>query len=113
MRSVIVDLVGDTAWRGAAQQHGASYIGLHANAWADTGTCEALIIDGRGSFDRGLELMSSLAFQATLRVFITERELPGEHQRAYLAGATRVVVMAMGEGFHMALLGELSKPRES
>ena len=68
---------------------------------------------GRGCFERGLTLIAGAVPRSTAqtRVLVTERELPGDHQRAYLAGATRVVVMGRAEGGHLALLQDLSIER--
>ncbi len=113
MRSFIVDLAGDPAWRAAARSHGAEYVGLSANPWTTGEACGLLVVDGRGCFERGLTLIAGAVPRSTAqtRVLVTERELPGDHQRAYLAGATRVVVMGRAEGGHLALLQDLSIER--
>jgi hypothetical protein len=113
MRSFIVDLAGDPAWNAAASSHGAQYVLLSADPWAAREGCDLLIVDGRGRFERGMKLIASAVPHATARVLVTERELPSDHQQAYLAGATRVIVMGEAEGGHAALLSDLYPQRRS
>lgn len=106
MRPVVIDLAGDPEWEIAARRHGANYVSLaRTDFWLAKPSDGVVIVDGRGRHDASLELIAQLAPGLT-RVLVTDQESPRDHERAYLAGTTRIVVLGRGEGQHDALIAE-------
>lgn len=98
MRPTIFDLANDSVWSAVASNDHARVVTLPAQFW---GAAEAslVLVDGRGRFDHALGVLGLLTrcqAQAPC-VLLTECESPPAHRRAYLAGATRVFVAAVGE----------------
>ena len=113
MRSVILDLAGDPAWRAGANSHGMTYVALKADPWTAGEEFDLFVVDARGCFARGLEVVSAAVPRGAraVRVLVTERESPADHQLAYRAGATRVIVMGGAEDAHGSLLRDLLSER--
>ncbi len=112
MRPIILDLIGDPAWQTVAIAQGAKYVPLvGTDFWRATPNDAAVIVDSRNRYEEGLELISRLAVASVpgcARVLITERESAKEHERAYRAGTTRVVLMGLEESGHAAVLSEVA-----
>ena len=109
MRPTILDLSGDERWRVAAGSSRALYVSLaDSRFWIGTADENPLIIDARGRHDEGVALLAAIGSHPRRhRILLTDRETPRAHGAAYLAGATRVVVMSCGDLAAPSLLDEL------
>lgn len=99
MVPILLDLTGDPGWRRAAQELRLRRADLStARYWSAEERRTPLVIDGRGQHFAAVELLQSLPRDGRAeRVLITDREAPADHAPAYLAGATRIVVLGVQE----------------
>lgn len=109
--AVVLDLTGEPAWEPVARRAGARYLSLAGDAFWTSASSTPILIDCRGRYDEGIQLAERLR-QSTGEpraelVLVTERISAGDHQRAYLAGVDRVLVLNRGEADHAAILDAL------
>ena len=108
MSATILDLVGDVGWESAAAQSLSSvYVPPTITAtWVRCAASRAIVVDCRDHWEEGLVVLERLrsAEYGEQRLVVTERESAGDHRRAYEFGATRVVVMSLGEQAHARVL---------
>lgn len=99
MMPLVLDLAGDPQWLSDPWRDRVSRIDLSAASfWTSAGERMPLIVDGRGRYEDALALLRKLAGDSEkTRVLITDRESPADQAAAYLAGATRILVLAKGE----------------
>lgn len=107
MVPILLDLTGHPGWRRLTEELQLRRADLStARYWSAEEQHTPLVIDGRGRHPAAIELLQSLPRHTRAeRVLITDREAPADHALAYLAGATRILVLGARE--ELPLLSEV------